>query len=521
LYGFNVQLQHETVHMNAPAPEYSPRYGIQHPECVENPIFDLAIRNNWTGFHLAEHLQLRRTAIDFGNKPWFSAYREHTMGPFWSWERFGRTKTSLPDGRIIHIAGEHEDSYDPDFCIYNDVVIECPEERKFEIYLYPKKVFPPTDFHTATLVGSDIILIGSLGYRDMRHVGETQVMMFDTNTLTFKNIATSGDRPGWIWKHRSELIGKDKILVVGGKVETSEGSVDNKDLFELDLGSMQWSRREHGDLEIFSVSAKDYWRFKSPEFGSKNPERMSNPFWLEMAKRDWPPSRARLHFGDSAPPRPRAIVSPLPPPPDRLPEPGSKEFEQWISASNIELPKLDRRREDVVWTAKRRDPGRITVSDGRKFVVGGAIVNYGNEYADPWTYNDIVVTDGNGEVAIFAYPTSIFPQLWAWIPIAHGNSVLIFGNANQDHHPERRDRFVLLRLDTTNFAITPLPISSPAGFRLNFYPGCELRTSNSIVFPNSRMTDSDQMLGIAFDLDTMAWGEPFPHQSPSSTEAYD
>ena len=43
--------------------------------------------------------------------------------PVWCYSRFGRTITELPDGRIVEISGEHEDFYDPDFCIYNDVVV--------------------------------------------------------------------------------------------------------------------------------------------------------------------------------------------------------------------------------------------------------------------------------------------------------------------------------------------------------------------------------------------------------------
>jgi hypothetical protein len=43
--------------------------------------------------------------------------------PIYCFDRFGRTETRLPDGRVVYIAGEHEDFYDPDFCIYNDVVV--------------------------------------------------------------------------------------------------------------------------------------------------------------------------------------------------------------------------------------------------------------------------------------------------------------------------------------------------------------------------------------------------------------
>ncbi|MEJ1933357.1 ankyrin repeat domain-containing protein, partial [Nostoc sp. NIES-2111] len=69
----------------------------------------------------------------------------------WSYQRFGRTITQLPDGRIIEIAGEHEDYYDSDFCIYNDVVV-YQGNGTFQIFGYPEDVFPPTDFHSATLV---------------------------------------------------------------------------------------------------------------------------------------------------------------------------------------------------------------------------------------------------------------------------------------------------------------------------------------------------------------------------------
>lgn len=40
--------------------------------------------------------------------------------PVWCFNRFGATRTKLPDGRTVCIGGEHEDFYDPDFYIYND-----------------------------------------------------------------------------------------------------------------------------------------------------------------------------------------------------------------------------------------------------------------------------------------------------------------------------------------------------------------------------------------------------------------
>ncbi|MDO5769545.1 MAG: hypothetical protein Q4P13_08575, partial [Psychrobacter sp.] len=75
--------------------------------------------------------------------------------PWWSQQRMGQTVTKLEDGRTLYIGGEYEDYYDPDFYIYNDVIVRHPDGH-IEIYGYPRAVFPPTDFHTATLVGDYI-----------------------------------------------------------------------------------------------------------------------------------------------------------------------------------------------------------------------------------------------------------------------------------------------------------------------------------------------------------------------------
>ena len=77
-------------------------------------------------------------------------------GPVWCAQRFGQTVTLLPDGRAVQIAGEHEDHYDPDFTIYNDVFVHEPDGT-IRIFGYPEAVFPPTDFHTATLVEPSLI----------------------------------------------------------------------------------------------------------------------------------------------------------------------------------------------------------------------------------------------------------------------------------------------------------------------------------------------------------------------------
>ena len=49
-------------------------------------------------------------------------------GPTWCFSRFGQSETVLPDSSRVLIAGEHEDWYDPDFHIYNDVVVIRPDK---------------------------------------------------------------------------------------------------------------------------------------------------------------------------------------------------------------------------------------------------------------------------------------------------------------------------------------------------------------------------------------------------------
>ena len=166
--------------------------------------------------------------------------------PVWCAQRFGQSLTLLRDGRAIQIAGEHEDHYDPDFYIYNDVFVHHPDGR-IDIFCYPKEVFPPTDFHTATLMGDAIYIIGSLGYPGSRRFGETPVYCLDTDTLQISRIETSDDQPGWISKHRAVLMGSHEIRVWGGKIgrvtNDKETYEDNHQSWVLDTSLLQWRRQ--------------------------------------------------------------------------------------------------------------------------------------------------------------------------------------------------------------------------------------------------------------------------------------
>jgi len=186
------------------------RFGEGNPQRMDVPFWQAMV---WCGWSAASARMLFDGA---------QGEREE-RDPVWCYRRFGKSITQLPDGRFLEIGGEHEDFYDPDFCIYNDVFVH-DGQGGFEIFSYPKEVFPPTDFHSATLVGSWIYIIGCMGYDAQQVFGHTPVYRIHIDTLAIERIETMGDNPGWICRHRAVLVGEE-IHVSGG--QTWSGFQDN------------------------------------------------------------------------------------------------------------------------------------------------------------------------------------------------------------------------------------------------------------------------------------------------------
>jgi ankyrin repeat protein len=165
--------------------------------------------------------------------------------PIWCAQRFGQSLTLLPDGRAVQIGGEHEDFYDPDFSIYNDVFVH-ERDGSVTIYGYPETVFPPTDFHTATLIGEWIYVIGSLGYQGTRLHGKTPVYRLDLRTMRMERLDAHGEAPGWIYEQRAAVVNPHRIRVWGGKIVTRSWSGESHDRnagsFVLDLDRLSWCR---------------------------------------------------------------------------------------------------------------------------------------------------------------------------------------------------------------------------------------------------------------------------------------
>ncbi|MHB8954462.1 MAG: ankyrin repeat domain-containing protein [Pirellulaceae bacterium] len=218
--------------LNIRTAEYSsgmrPRFGRSNPEVMDIPFWREMVRAGISAYEAKSQ---------FGDA--------HNMGePAWCFSRFGTSFTELPDGRFVQIGGEHEDFYDPDFCIYNDVIIH-DLSGTFQIMGYPKDVFPPTDFHSATYVDGFIYLIGGLGYHGSRRFGTTPIFRLDCETWKIEASQSSGDNPGWIYEHKARFIDPGILVVSGGKIckeiDAEEQHVENKDHFGLNLSDMTWT----------------------------------------------------------------------------------------------------------------------------------------------------------------------------------------------------------------------------------------------------------------------------------------
>ena len=153
------------------------------------------------------------------------------------------------------IAGEHEDHYDPDFYIYNDVIVQH-RDGTIEIFGYPKDVFPPTDFQTATLVGNRIIIVGSLGYPKERKPGTTSVAVLNLDTFTISKIVTSGKSPGWLYSHKATLAQDGASIVIQqGKLDGT--LIENIDDWQLNLADWRWERLTKRQWQQWEVRQKE------------------------------------------------------------------------------------------------------------------------------------------------------------------------------------------------------------------------------------------------------------------------
>ena len=223
----------------------APRFGTENPQRMNNPLWEWLVKTRIDAYSAGDR---------FGYPSPFDA------GPAWCFARLGQSVTPMQDGRVILIAGEHEDSYDPYFHIYNDVTVYEPD-GKLNIFGYPEAVFPPTDFHTATLINDRILIIGNLSYDKHRKAGITQIAELNLKTFAIRLVPSTGTPPGWIHGHIAELAADQKsIRVRGGLIdpadEDSPSLLENPDTWSLDLGTWKWNRLTNHPWERHVFYAK-------------------------------------------------------------------------------------------------------------------------------------------------------------------------------------------------------------------------------------------------------------------------
>lgn len=199
----------------------SPRFGESNPHELTAPY---VIRMIQTGKSAYQALQ------EYKSLPNVELTKFHS--PIWSAARFGQSMTFLPDGRVIQIAGEHEDYYHSDFCIYNDVFVHHPDGR-IQVFGYPREVFPPTDFHSATSIGVYLYVLGNLGYANAPIPERTPVYRLNTTTYQIEPIDTTGESPHRLYKHSAKLL-------ANGIIRVSGGSCDER-VYDFDTKTHHWS----------------------------------------------------------------------------------------------------------------------------------------------------------------------------------------------------------------------------------------------------------------------------------------
>jgi hypothetical protein len=258
-----------------------PRFGTANPERMRLEFWEWMIASGQDEHEVLNTLLTQINSVDEDADSFFesrhNAWHARQVfdtqvpmhSPIWSYQRMGTSCTRLPDGRIVCIGGEHEDYYDPDFFIYNDVVVFGPAAGQREIYGYPKSTFPQTVFHTASLVGDRIIVIGGLGYPADRRPGTTPVFALDVRRWEFTAIETGGHPPGWLSNHEAHVDTDGVITIQGGDLVEDHGGSQrfrrNIEEWALETRTWQWIRNTSRCWPQFVVRQKDNKAFLGPQ----------------------------------------------------------------------------------------------------------------------------------------------------------------------------------------------------------------------------------------------------------------
>jgi hypothetical protein len=202
------------IHISEPdyKRDQTPVYGTQNPELANKPFWCAMAKCRTDAFY-AEKLLRERHGYTL----------QSPNDPVWGNDRAGQTLNVLPGGSFVEIGGLSDplDPYDRDHHCYNDVIVHNGKGH-CDIYIYPKDVFPQTYYHSATLVGSQIYIIGNAWGKNepKKYVGYTLVYVLNLDNFQINKVETSGNMPGWIFKHKAAFDGSNTIILSQGTIFT-------------------------------------------------------------------------------------------------------------------------------------------------------------------------------------------------------------------------------------------------------------------------------------------------------------
>ncbi|MGB0907461.1 MAG: hypothetical protein ACPGVT_08205 [Maricaulaceae bacterium] len=256
-----------------------PKRGASNPEIMTNALWTHLVETNISAYKAHKH-------FGTGEK----------KSPGWCFERFGQSTTDL--GRFtVYIGGEHEDYYDEDFYIYNDVIVK-DKDGTITIYGYPEDVFPPTDSHSATWVNTEIFIIGCIGYPDQENKLKTSVRALNLFDFSIRTISAIGEHPGWLHKHTATFFSKENVIICEGGVRVHEqcGMVlENLATWQLCLTTNTWSRLADKAWSRWALTREDnqqnsLWKVGEVAYEeqSKRSHKFSEEYRKELTDKGYP-----------------------------------------------------------------------------------------------------------------------------------------------------------------------------------------------------------------------------------------
>ena len=77
---------------------------------------------------------------------------------------------------------------------------------------------------------------------NQRFPNETPVYRLNCDTFQIEKITTTGDKPGWISRHKAKFQQPCQIYISGGKIQTQKDYIDDPVDYILNLTNFEWSR---------------------------------------------------------------------------------------------------------------------------------------------------------------------------------------------------------------------------------------------------------------------------------------